>query len=154
MEAVFTGVYGNQIANGNTMINYNTSIPAMSNQINVFRDAYYDAFDPVKNPDGQQPALGTVSQAELAIFSSRIIEDGSYLRLANVSLSYNINVSKIKWLQNLTVTVSGRNLCLWTNYSGYDPDVNSFSGDGLRRGVDYGSYPSNKAVIFSINASF
>lgn len=92
--------------------------------------------------------------------SSRFIEDGSYLRIQNVSLSYNAPrdlVSRIG-LQNLRFTLSARNLYTFTNYSGYDPEVGmlrdqytNYSQDATRQGIDVGRYPSPR--IYSVSLS-
>ena len=153
LDLAFTGVYGNKLVNANNLVNYNTTTQAKSSKNNIFREAYYGAWDAERNPGGKFPALGVGTQNVLADLMDWVIEDGSYLRLSNVTLSYRFN-PKAKWLRNVTVSVTGRNLWLLTSYSGYDPDVNSFANDGLRRGVDYGSYPTSQAVIFSVGASF
>ncbi|NNF33023.1 MAG: SusC/RagA family TonB-linked outer membrane protein, partial [Saprospiraceae bacterium] len=57
-------------------------------------------------------------------YSSRYLEDGSFIRLSNISLAYQFPVNEISWLRSLQVYVSGNNLLLWTDYGGYDPEVN------------------------------
>lgn len=87
--------------------------------------------------------------------SSRFVEDGSYLRLKNLSLGYTLPKQLIqKWnIANLRVYVSGQNLFTITNYSGYDPEINSRSGN-LGRGIDYGGYPTAKTYTVGLNLSF
>lgn len=85
---------------------------------------------------------------------SRWVEDGSYLKLKSVTLSYNFPkrlIEKIH-LDNLKLYVTGHNLITWTKYSGYDPDVDSFGG--LNIGVDYGAYPQCRSFQFGINIGF
>lgn len=83
---------------------------------------------------------------------SRWVEDGSYIKLKNVNLRYSFNnspwISKIG-LRKLDVFVTASNLITWTKYTGYDPDVNSYSG--LRIGVDEGSYPQNRSFMFGLS---
>ena len=50
--------------------------------------------------------------------------------------------------------VTGQNLLTFTNYSGYDPEVNAYGADAVALGVDYGTYPQSKAVIFGLNVEF
>ena len=69
-------------------------------------------------------------------FSDRWIEDGSYLRLKDVTLSYKVPVSA-SWLQGLTIWCSGTNLLTFTNYLGSDPEF-SFSNNVLYQGIDNG----------------
>ncbi|NGM74496.1 SusC/RagA family TonB-linked outer membrane protein, partial [Sphingobacterium sp. SGL-16] len=82
---------------------------------------------------------------------SRWVEDGSYLKLKNVNLRYTFNsqwINKIG-LRKLDMFVTATNLITWTKYTGYDPDVNSYSG--LRVGVDEGSYPQNRSFMFGLS---
>ncbi|MBD1432108.1 TonB-dependent receptor [Sphingobacterium sp. DN00404] len=83
--------------------------------------------------------------------SSRWVEDGSYIKLKNVNLRYTFPNSLINriGLRKVDAFVTGTNLITWTKYTGFDPDVNSFSG--LRVGVDQGSYPQNRMFIFGLN---
>ena len=88
-------------------------------------------------------------------YSDRWIEDGSFLRLDNLTLGYNFNVSNT-FLSNARVFLTGQNLLLITNYSGLDPEVNAeISGTGIAPlGVDYLSYPRAKTVSLGVNLSF
>ena len=86
----------------------------------------------------------------------RYVEDGSYLRCADITLSYvlpKVWLSKIGF-QNASVYASVKNAFIITNYSGYDPEVSSFTFDGLRPGVDMSSYPSPRSFIFGLNLTF
>ncbi|WP_159445079.1 TonB-dependent receptor [Filimonas lacunae] len=88
-------------------------------------------------------------------YSSRWIENGSFLRLDNVSLSYNINV-KNTFLSNARVYISAQNLFVITGYSGLDPEVNSeISGTGVAPlGVDYLAYPKSRTISAGVNVIF
>ncbi len=88
--------------------------------------------------------------------SDYYIEDGSYLRIKNVSLAYNF---PRKWLRATPLTgvkayVNIQNLYTWTNYSGYDPEVGALYGNALYTGIDYGRYPSPKTYTFGATVSF
>ena len=86
--------------------------------------------------------------------SDRFIEDGSYLRISEVTLSWHIpdNLMPVRSLQNTTLYVSGHNLHNFTKYTGYDPDVNSNgSTSNIALGTDYYAYP--RARTFSIGLS-
>ena len=67
------------------------------------------------------------------------IDDGSFVKLREVSLSYN--VGKVKSISNLTLVLSGRNLISWDNYKGYDPELNSAGQSTILRNIDFGSVP-------------
>jgi TonB-linked SusC/RagA family outer membrane protein len=83
-----------------------------------------------------------------ARFSDRWIEDGSYLRLKTVTLTYDLPV-KNNFIQNAMVYISGNNLFTITNYLGYDPEF-SFSESSLAQGIDLGLTPQFKSVFFGI----
>ena len=83
------------------------------------------------------------------------VEDGSWTRLRELSLSYSLNAP---WLakagmSNVEFTVTGRNLVLWTNFEGNDPDTN-LSGVSAARGIDYFNNPGTKSYLFSLNLNF
>jgi iron complex outermembrane receptor protein len=88
-------------------------------------------------------------------YSSRWIEKGSFLRMDNITLSYNINV-KHTILSNARVYLTAQNLFVITGYSGLDPEVNSeISGTGVAPlGVDYLSYPKSRTISAGVNVTF
>ena len=85
---------------------------------------------------------------------SRWVEDGSYLKLKNINLRYRFPDRLIEplGLSKLDVFVTASNLITWTKYTGFDPDVNSYSG--LRAGVDEGSYPQSRTIMTGLNFQF
>jgi TonB-linked SusC/RagA family outer membrane protein len=80
------------------------------------------------------------------------IDDGSFVKLREVALSYNIG--KVKFLRDLTVSFSGRNLISWDNYKGYDPEVNATGQSTLLRGIDFGSVPIPRTYRLGVNVKF
>jgi iron complex outermembrane receptor protein len=88
--------------------------------------------------------------------STRYLEDGSFLRLNNVTLGYNYNKFKSQYISNIRLYVTGQNLFVLTDYSGYDPEVNTNkSSSGLTSyGIDLSSYPKARTFLFGINVSF
>ncbi|ALJ05940.1 SusC/RagA family TonB-linked outer membrane protein [Pseudalgibacter alginicilyticus] len=90
-----------------------------------------------------------------ATIHSWAIEDGSFLRLNNVTLGYSLPkklISKIG-LSQFRVFATGRNLAIWTKYSGYDPEVNS-SSNPFTPGLDNSSYPRSRSYTFGVNLTF
>jgi len=85
------------------------------------------------------------------------VEDGSYIRLQNINVAYNISnklCNKIG-ISSIRVYISGQNLVTWTKYSGYNPEVNLYgNNDALTPGVDYGVYPLSKTLVFGTNINF
>lgn len=80
------------------------------------------------------------------------VDDGSFIKLRELSLSYNIG--KVKFINNLSLNFSGRNLISWDNYKGYDPEVNSGGQSTLLRGIDFGATPIPRTFSFGIKADF
>jgi TonB-linked SusC/RagA family outer membrane protein len=82
------------------------------------------------------------------------VEDGSFVRLQNVTLGYQLPEGRIPGASSANVYVTGQNLHIWTKYRGYDPEVNSFGGDARARGIDLGSYPRARSVNVGVNLTF
>ena len=85
-------------------------------------------------------------------------EDGSYLRLKTLSLSYNVPRT---WLEKIGINslqlyATAENLFTITRYKGYDPEVNAsdYQGDPVVSGIDFGTYPQTRAFIFGVNLEF
>lgn len=84
--------------------------------------------------------------------NSYYLEDGTFVRLDNVTLGYNFNTSKINWLSRLRVYFTSNNLLTLTKYSGIDPEI---TYDGLSFGLDqYNVYPKTRTFTFGVNATF
>lgn len=89
-------------------------------------------------------------------FSTLYIEKSDFLRLNSVRLGYTVPTKNISWIDNLNLYVSGQNLLTLTNYSGYDPLINSNKATAGNQsiGLDYTSYPTSKTFLFGISAKF
>jgi len=148
LSAFFNGVQGNDIANGNLL----REGFAENNQSNIRTEAFTNAWRP-DNTNGTAPRVGYDSAAETG-FTDRLIEDGSFLRLSNVTVSYNIPLTSDNFFRDISLSLSGQNLLLFTDYSGYDPEVNSFSFDPGRVGIDWNSFPNQRSYSLTLNASF
>lgn len=144
----FVGSYGNDIYNLNDMNDSNVTNYAL----NKTRASVYDAWTP-ENADARYPALDALTAADLNWASDRFVEDGSYLRLSNVSVSYAVPLPKKSVLRALNIGFSAKNLYVWTKYSGWDPDVNSF-GTVMRKAVDVGSYPGARTYMCDVRFTF
>jgi hypothetical protein len=86
--------------------------------------------------------------------SDRFVEDGSYLRIQNISLTYTLprRVNEKLHINNLRVTANVQNVYTFTNYSGYDPEI--VSGGATAQGVDVGRYPSPRMYSLGLNFEF
>lgn len=87
--------------------------------------------------------------------STRVLQDGSFLRIKNVSIGYNFRGQSLERLkiQNLRLYLAGQNLFTFTEYRGYDPEVNAYEDDS-RLGFDLSSYPQARSVTLGINLTF
>lgn len=83
------------------------------------------------------------------------IEDGSFLRINNLSIGYSLPVKKLAGMKmsKLRFYFTGNNLATFTKYTGYDPEV-SVRNSPLTPGLDYSAYPKSRSYIFGVNASF
>jgi len=164
----FTGGLNNDFSYGNFSLNvffqfsYGNDIYSnlnmMRNWVFAYNNVSTDALNRWRKQgdvtDYPRPIRNDPLGNEYNRVSSRWVEDGSYLRLKNVTLAYNLPRSLLNrvHISNVRVYASGSNLLTWTNYTAYDPDVSSYSG--LRIGVDDGSYPQSRTFILGLNVSF
>lgn len=88
--------------------------------------------------------------------SNRWLEDGSFMRLKNIVLSYSLPRSVIERIKLNTarIFVQAENLFTWTNYSGFDPEVSTFSITNTAPGTDFLTYPQARTITFGLNLSF
>jgi TonB-linked SusC/RagA family outer membrane protein len=84
--------------------------------------------------------------------SNYVVEDGSYMRCKNLTLGYTL--PKIKWVQGIRLYVSANNLFTITDYSGYDPEVNTYAGSNTVIGVDNFVYPQSRSFLGGIQVTF
>ena len=148
-RVLFNGVYGNDIANGNLLQLDNAEGLIY---LNISPDAYYNAW----RPDAETnvyPRIGYTTNGQPAM-TDRIIEDGSYLRLSNLTISYDFDVDKIRSISNLKMFVAGQNLFTLTDYSGYDPEISSFLYNGLINGVDWNGRANARTFVLGLNIGF
>lgn len=106
--------------------------------------------------DMSRLAVGQKASDYNHVLSDRFIEDGSYLRIQNVALSYNFSSSLLNKIniQNLKLYANVQNLFTFTKYSGYDPEIGiSYSGGNQLNGVDNGRYPTPRMYTIGINLS-
>ncbi|GAB2779110.1 TonB-dependent receptor [Rhabdobacter roseus] len=149
LDAFFQWSYGNQIYNANRL-----TFEGNSNgrhEMNQFA-SYVNRWSPENQTNANYRAGG---QGPIGYHSSRVLEDGSYLRLKTLALSYSIPqriVSKLS-IANLSLTMSAQNLLTWTRYSGMDPEV-SARNSVLTPGFDFSAYPQARTVLFGLNATF
>ena len=139
LSMVWTGISGSSINNSGL---FDMTNPQVSNQYNKLR---------IANEFYPKPSLAA---SNVHLRSSRFMEDGSFFRLRNIRLDYNFGFPNSHVIKGLMFYITGENLITFTDYSGYDPDVNTFSGNDRRQGVDLGAYPTAKTFTIGFNISF
>lgn len=136
-----------------------TKVQLTNGDANTTRDNFNNAWT-TTNTNTNVPRVGNNSNREI---SSRFVEDGSFIRLKNIALGYNLplDITKKLGMENVRFSISGQNLLTFTNYSGLDPEVSYFGGGGANnvksntaQGFDFGNYPTVKTVNFSLNIKF
>ena len=149
LSIFFQWSYGNDIMNANRL--FFESSNNRSRELNQFA-SYANRWTP-ENPTSDIPAATNSSSNR--VISSRIIEDGSYLRLKNVTVGYTFPAKLVKkWkIDKARVYVAAQNLWTCTGYSGYDPEV-SVRNSALTPGLDYSSYPRAYSISFGVSLGF
>lgn len=171
LSVLITATYGNDIYNFMAWENSNP------NNINLGRNMMIHAFDYAKlttdkdgnailaNPgtDVARIVSGAQVNGNYVRQTSKWVEDGSFIRLKNVSLSYNVPTSLIsrqKIVRGVRATFGAQNIATITGYSGFDPEVGAYTGanaaggGGQAIGLDYGRYPLTPIYTFSLNVNF
>jgi len=158
---------GNWDLNGTIFGSFGNEIFDVQKEFYVFRnfstnvraDLLTDSWTPT-NLDAKYPRLDNTDNYSHAI-SSFYVEDGSYVRMRNVQLGFNVPQNMIKWTSATRIYVQAENMFTFTGYSGLDPalpatNVSGAAGDirDQYRGVDRGSYPSSKTFSVGLVTSF
>ncbi len=143
----FQWSYGNDVLNANRLI-FEAGGRSNLNQFTSYEDRWHAE----RNPDSDIPRAGANG---MELYSSRVVEDGSFLRLRTVSLGYNFNPSLLRRIKAsaLRVYVTGENLWTLTNYSGPDPEV-STRNSVLTPGFDWSAYPRAFGLTGGLNLTF
>ena len=138
--------YGNDILNANRIIFEGGALKPGLNQFASYANRWT-----IDNPTNDLYRVGGQGPR---VYSTRIIEDGSYLRLKTVNLGYTFPapLARRAHLQSLRVYAAAQNLLTWTNYSGNDPEVSAY-GSALTPGFDFSVYPRARTFTFGLNFS-
>jgi TonB-linked SusC/RagA family outer membrane protein len=139
--------YGNDVMNANRLMLEGN--PANRPNLNQFA-SYNDRWTPENQNDTYYRVGGAGPRG---VYSTRTLEDGSFLRLKTVQLSYNLPNKLIKNISNLQIYASAQNLFTWSNYSGMDPEV-STKNSILTPGFDYSAYARNRILTMGLKIAF
>jgi len=121
--------------------------------LNMPREVFTNHWTPDR-PNAKYPVI---SRSNTYNYSNRLVEDGSFLRLRNIQLAYNLPLQQwgVSWMRNAQIYASGQNLLTFTKYSWWDPETNSQGGaNSIGQGIDHYSYPTSKAVTFGLRVGF
>jgi TonB-linked SusC/RagA family outer membrane protein len=147
LNVYLQGVQGNSIANFNLF-----SLESFDGTKNN-STAALNRWTPT-NPTNEYPRANASPATN--VFSDHLVEDGSYLRIKDITLSYDFPSDLIKKFScnMLQVYFSAKNVHTFTDYSGYDPEVSRFGSNNLSMGADYGSYPVPRLYMLGIKMNF
>ncbi|RYZ28140.1 MAG: TonB-dependent receptor [Chitinophagaceae bacterium] len=171
LSILITGAYGNDV------YNYIAAAASNPNNINLSRNLLVKSMEYAKietdasgkvfisNAGTKIPRISNnqvSSDNNFGRITDRFLEDGSYLRLKNISLSYNIPsniVGRTKVIKGVKATIGVQNIYTWTNYTGYDPEVGAYVGTGSQSnnqaiGIDFGRYPITPMYTATVNVNF
>lgn len=142
--------YGNHIYNANRLaLEGNSNGRLNMNQFASYIDRW--------SPDNQtNKNFRSGGPGPVGYHSSRVVEDGSFLRLKTVSLEYSLprQICSKLFMRDLTLNVSAQNLYTLTNYSGLDPEVSVSGNKTLGPGFDFSAYPQPQTIVFGVKATF
>lgn len=150
-------LWNNQL---NTVSDRAQLVPIDANKVYADGGHWYDDITNVKvaNPETSTPRAAINDPNENVRISDRYVEDGSYVRLKNVTIGYTFDSKLIKkiGLTNLRLYANFQNLLTITGYKGYDPEIGASTSDmnGYVYGLDNGRYPSPTVYSFGLNVSF
>jgi len=131
----FNGVYGNDVYN---------NLANVIDEMSMFSSGWNTTMSAITSGESTSNVLN---------FSSRYIEDGSFLRLSNATVGYTFKLPKQPYISRLRAYVSGSNLLTLTSYSGYDPEVNTtrISNGVPAMGIGWTNYPKSRTISVGIN---
>lgn len=149
LSVFINGVQGNDIVNMNTAFTGN-----LGTSKNITKEVLDGAW-----ADGKDNTAATGPKVmrqfwRTLLFSRRFIEDGSFVRIKNVTIGYNLPGKLIKGVNSVRLSFGVNNLYTFTNYSGYDPEISSYGDNPALFGVDLGGYPNTRSYNFTLRCSF
>lgn len=146
-NVLFSWSYGNDILNANRLYFENGTQTTQINQLKSYNDRWT-----IDNQDSDIPRVGANG---MFVYSSRVVEDGSFLKLRNISLGYTLprEILRKMHFDSLRVYVSADNVLTFTNYSGPDPEV-STKNSVLTPGFDWSAYPRAFGLTAGLQFTF
>jgi TonB-linked SusC/RagA family outer membrane protein len=149
LSIFINGVQGNDIVNMNNV--WNANIGTSKNvTLKMFNGAWKEGAD-----NSAALAPKPIRQFWRTLpFTRRFIEDGSFVRIKNINLGYTVPGKLIKGVSALRVALAVNNLYTFTNYTGFDPEINSYGDNPALFGVDLGGFPNSRTYLISVKCNF
>lgn len=144
------GSHGNELLHLNRWI---VGAGSTRGNYNLLQD-YWDNRWHGEGTSNKYPRVNTAPIRLSQRFPDWMVEDASFVRLQAVNLSYNFKMPRRSKIEALKVFVSGTNLYTLTDYTGYDPNVNSFGHNSINSGVDFGTLPQPRTISGGVNVTF
>lgn len=146
LNVFFQWSYGNQVENATRLLLEGYSGTPGVNMLATYANRW--------TPDNLNNTYYAVAGGGNYVYSTRTLEDGSYLKLRTVSLGYNLPaaIRRKLGLTNVRVYASGQNLLIFTHYSGSDPEVATFATP-IVQGFDFSAYPRARTLTFGLNVT-
>jgi hypothetical protein len=147
LSVFFQGSFGNKLFN---LLQQQLEKTTTTQNVSA---ALLDRWDSVANPQGRFPKVVNAPVVQVADI---YIEDGTYIRLKNITLGYNLpkDIAARILAKQVRVYVSAQNLLTITNYKGLDPEANFYDQNNLQPGIDYGVYPNYRTYTVGVNVTF
>ncbi|MDX6182802.1 TonB-dependent receptor [Flavobacterium sp. Fl-77] len=155
LSVVLTGSQGNEIYNFTR--HYTDGIyPGFGDRFANVSTRAINAFEPGVNENTNEPRISLNDPNGNGRISNRFVEDGSYLRIQNVSLSYDLpkKIFETSIISKIRLYVNVQNLYTWTKYSGFDPALGNLDQNITLSGIDLGRYPVPRTTSMGLNLEF
>ncbi|RKR12033.1 TonB-linked SusC/RagA family outer membrane protein [Flavobacterium sp. 90] len=155
LSIMLTGSEGNEIYNFTR--HYTDGIyPGFGDRFANVSTRAINAFEPGVNENTNEPRITLNDPNGNGRISNRFVEDGSYLRIQNVSLSYDLpsQIFKNSFISKVRLYVNVQNLYTWTKYSGFDPALGNLDQNITLSGIDLGRYPVPRTTSMGLNLEF
>lgn len=167
LSILLTGTYGNEIYNNLARINSNPNNTNVSQNLLVkameyARPVEVNGVVQLENPETDVARISYGPNGNYTRHSSKWVEDGSFIRIKNITLGYNLAgqfIERQNFIRGARFSISAQNIYTLTRYKGFDPEVGAYVGRDASAanqaiGLDYGRYPLTPILSFSLGVNF
>ena len=140
------GSFGNDILNMSSYEHLDSFYKGRNQLSKVIKDYWTSENLDAKYP---RPSANVIQMP-----SDVYVEDGSYVKIRSINLTYSLPVNQLNWIRNASVYLSGENLITFTKYSWYDPEISAYSSGDLRLGTENHNFPQPKVYTIGLKLGF